>query len=258
MKDIVFLHGAGHGSWCWSPLLAELRKTPALFGRLITLDEPGAGNKRGQDLSKETISSIARALNDELRAAHIRNAVLVGHSLAGVLLPMMAAEDPFLFSDLIFLQTIAPKEGQTMHDQMGRGLHGEDPERVGYPFDPSNMPAPELYTALFGVDFNEEQLHWLLAEMAQDATPMALLEETVTRKGYDPALFRTVYVLAKRDPILPPVWQRRFAERLGCRQIVEIDTPHEAFISHPKLLADTLCALVSRQCQAAGTEGASN
>src|SRR3990172_8638487 len=110
------------------------------------------------------------------------------------------SEDPSLYSDLIFLQTSAPREGQSQHDQMGSGLHGQDPECVGYPFDPTEMSPPELFTALFGVDFNEEQLRWLLSEMAQDATPMALLAEPVTRKGYDPSLFRTVYVLAKRDP----------------------------------------------------------
>jgi pimeloyl-ACP methyl ester carboxylesterase len=245
MADLVFLHGGGHGSWCWTPLLAELRKTPVLFGRFITLDVPGAGTKRGQDPSSETISSIARALNDELRAAHIRKAVFVGHSIAGILMPLMAADDPSLFSDLIFLQTTAPKEGQTQDAQMGSGLHGQDPECVGYPFDISKMSPPQISAALFGVDFNAEQLRWLLAEMAQDVMPKAFWEEPVTRKGYDPARFRTAYVLAKRDPVLPAAWQRRFAERLGCTRIVEIDTPHEAFISHPVLLADTLRTLIA-------------
>ncbi|HTV95875.1 MAG TPA: alpha/beta fold hydrolase [Steroidobacteraceae bacterium] len=245
MKDLVFLHGGSHGSWCWAQLLTELRKTPALFGRLITLDVPGAGTKRGQDSSGGTIGSIARSLNDELRAADVRRAVLVGHSLAGVLMPVMAAEDASLYCDLIFLQTIAPQEGQTVHDQMGLGRHGEDPERVGFPFDPATTPKAELYTALFGADLDGRQLRWLLAETAQDATPTSFSEEPITRQGYDPARFRTAYVLARRDPILPPKWQRRFAERLGCARTVEIDTPHEAFISHPALLADTLRALIA-------------
>ena len=80
----------------------------------------------------------------------------------------------------------------------------------------------------------------VLDETAQDVTPGPFLEEPVAPQGYDPRRFRTAYVVAARDPVLPPVWQRRFAERLGCGQVVEIDTPHEAFISHPRLLADTL------------------
>ena len=244
-QDLVFLHGGGHGSWCWNPLFAELAKAPGRFGRRIALDVPGAGRKRGQDAGRETISSIARSLNDELRAAGVRSAALIGHSLAGVVMPRMAAEDPPLFADLVFLQTSAPLEGQTIADQMGTGLHGQDPDRVGYPVDIAKVSGADMFTALFGVDLDPDRLRWLLAETSKDATPRALVEEPVSRSGYDPTRFRTVYVLAKRDPILPPEWQRRFADRLGCAQIVEIDTPHEAFLSHPALLADTLRRLLT-------------
>jgi pimeloyl-ACP methyl ester carboxylesterase len=245
-QDLIFMHGGYHGSWCWASLLDELRTAPSDFGRLITLDAPGAGTKRGQDASGETIASIAHSLNDELRAAGVRVAVLIGHSLAGVLTPVMAAQDPSLFADLIFLQTVAPQEGQSMHEQMGSGLHGEDPDRLGQPFDPAGKTQAERFAAMFGVDFDDEQLRLLLAETAQDLTPPAFLDEPVTRQGYDPGRFRTSYVVATRDPVLPPAWQRRFAERLGCARVVEIDTPHEAFISHPRLLADTLRALIRR------------
>ena len=245
-QDLIFMHGGNHGSWCWAALLDELRTTPSEVGRLITLDAPGAGTKRGQDASGETIASIAHSLNAELRATGVRDTVLIGHSLAGVLTPVMAAQDPSLFADLIFLQTVAPQEGQSMHDQMGGGIRGQDPDRVGYPFDPAVKTQAELTTALFGVDFDDEQLRLLLAETAQDVTPRPFLEEPVTRQGYDPGRFRTAYVVATRDPVLPPVWQRRFAERLGCARVVEIDTPHEAFISHPRLLAETLRNLIRR------------
>jgi len=243
VRDLVFLHGGGHGSWCWTLLLEEMAKTNR-FGRLITLDMPGAGTKRGQESNSETLSSIACSLNDELRAAKVHQAALIGHSIAGALMPYMAAQDPSLFSDLIYLQTSAPKEGQSIVDLMGTGLHGQDPERVGYPVNPTTTPKREFFTALFGVDFTPEQIKWVLREASQDSTPMAVAAEPVTRKGYDPARFRTAYVLAKRDPILPPAWQRRFAERLGCTRIVEIDTPHEPFISHPALLAQTLGELL--------------
>jgi len=39
---------------------------------------------------------------------------------------------------------------------------------------------------------------------------------------------------------LPPNWQRRFAEHLGCEELIEIDAPHEPFVSDAELLADVL------------------
>lgn len=248
-KDLVFLHGAGHGSWCWEPLLHELRTDPQLFARIVTLDVPGAGVKRHRDPDSATITSIASELNQELRAANISDAVFVGHSLAGVLLPVMATQDPSLFSHLIFLHSIAPQEGLTVYEQTGTSLHGEDPEWMGTLIDIGSIPASELdatlFPHLFAPDLTRGQQVWLREHMQLDRTPRALLENPVSRCGYDPNRFCTAYVLAERDPVVPPDWQRRFAQRLGCERIIAIDTPHESFVSHPKVLAEVLRSLAS-------------
>jgi pimeloyl-ACP methyl ester carboxylesterase len=236
LGDLVLLHGGNHGSWCWSPLVAELERAPRRFSRILRLDTPGAGSKRDRQSDALTIADIARELNEELRAADVRRATFAGHSLAGVLMPVMAAEDPGLFHDLIFLQTSAPREGQNVLEQMY--------EQTG--FEPASREAAAQpgFRQLFGMDLNAEQLRWLRTEIRHDHTPRALAEEPVSRRGYDPQRFRTAYVLAKRDPVLPPASQRLFAERLGCQRIIEIDTPHLPFISHPKLTAETLLSLV--------------
>jgi pimeloyl-ACP methyl ester carboxylesterase len=236
MTDLVLLHGGGHGSWCWTPLLEEFAHHPTHFERIICLDTPGAGSKRGRDVDSLTIGDIAHELNDELRAACVNNAVFAGHSLAGVVMPVMAAQDPGLFRDLIFLQTSAPREGQTILEQMH--------EQTGFEPPSSERPNRERFRRLFGLDLNETQLRWLLGQLGKDATARALAYEPVTRHGYDPSRFHTSYVLAQRDPVLPPASQRLFAERLGAQRIVEIDTPHEPFISHPKLMAETLFSLL--------------
>jgi pimeloyl-ACP methyl ester carboxylesterase len=236
LKDLVLLHGGGHGSWCWGPLLTELATTELKFSRVIALDTPGAGSKRGQPTADLTIGGIARSLNDELRAAQVAGAIFVGHSLAGVLMPMMAAEDPTLFADLIYLQTSGPREGQTVMQQLADIAEGSPP--------PEGGARVARLRRLFGLELSDDRLRWMVREASQDATPRALVEEPIDRQGYDPQRFRTSYVVAQRDPILPPAWQRRFAGRLGCQQVIEIDTPHEPFLSHPALLIDSLRPLL--------------
>jgi pimeloyl-ACP methyl ester carboxylesterase len=203
---------------------------------VFALDTPGAGSKRGQRTDDWTITALARLLNDELRAAQVHAATFMGHSLAGVLMPAMTAEDPSLFADLVYLQTSAPNEGQSIMQQMAdiAGSTGQT--------DRSRMAR---LRRLFGLDLSDEMLRWMVREASQDATVRALAEEPVSRAGYEPARLRTVaYVVAQRDPILPPEWQHRFAGRLGARQIVEIDTPHEPILSHPALMIDTLTSLL--------------
>jgi pimeloyl-ACP methyl ester carboxylesterase len=245
MAHLVFLHGGLHGSWCWKYVLEELQGTNSI-GKILTLDMPGCGTKRSRPTSDETLTSIASELNQDIKDAGLKDVILIGHSIAGVLLPMMAAEDPSLFSKLIYLATNLPLEGESINQTMGTTVHGEDQNRVGFPLNPLTTSQEDLAMAMFGPDLSPEQLGWLMSEVAQDKTPPVLGDEPVSRKGYDGKIPAT-YVLTLRDPILPPGWQRRFAERALCEKVVEIDTPHEPFVSHPRLLAETLSGIIMDQ-----------
>src|SRR5690606_10400238 len=125
---------------------------------------------------------------------------------------------------------------------LGTSLHGEDPDHVGYPIDPATSSPEALSIAMFGQDLSAAQLTWLLSEVAQDSTPSAVALEPATRAGYE-GLLPATYIITQRDNIPPPLWQRRFAERAGAGRIIEIDTPHEPFVSHPALLAEVLRGL---------------
>ena len=241
--DLLFLHGGSHGSWCWRPLI-QLLEDSRYTGRLIALDMPGCGAKRGQHAAAETLGSIAAALNAELRSAGIDHAALIGHSIAGALMPIMAAADPALFSRLIFLAASAPNEGESVAGMMGTGVHGEDPAKVGFPLDPKTTPVADLCLAMFGPDLSEPQLASLMKEVALDVTPPALFQEPVSRDNY-PAGHRASYILTTRDPILPPAWQRRFADRLACEAVIDLDAPHEPFLSHPSDLAAVLLRILA-------------
>lgn len=244
MAHLVLLHGGLHGSWCWKYLLTELDGSEAVE-RVLALDMPGCGTKRSRDTSKETLASIAAELNQDIRSAGLRDVVLVGHSIAGALLPIMAAEDPRLFSQLIYLATNLPLEGESVSQTMGTTTHGQDPDRVGFPLDPLTTPQADLALAMFGPGLSGEQLAWLMGEVAQDKTPPVLGDEPVTREGYDGKIPAT-YILTLKDPILPPDWQRVFAKRALAEKVVEIDTPHEPFVSHPKVLAETLSQIIAQ------------
>ncbi len=239
MTDLILLHGGQHGSWCWSAVVEALRQEDKSFERIITLDMPGCGSKRGRAVAKLTLSAIVDELNSELRELGVRNALLLGHSIAGVLLPMMAVEDPKLFAHLIYLATAIPAEGQSIMQLLGTSRHGEQDNEVGWPLDPLITSAEQMAVAMFGADLDDTQLAWLLSEIVQDATPPAVATQPVYRAGYV-GLIPAAFILTLRDDILPPAWQRRFAQRLEIGTVIEMDSPHEAFLTHPHELADII------------------
>jgi len=225
-------------------LTAAAGTDPDLFSQTLCLDMPGCGVKRSRDTSKETLASIVAELNSDIKNAGFKDVILIGHSIAGAILPQMAAADPSLFTHLIYVTTSSPLEGQSINQMMGTSVHGAKADEVGFPLDPVTTPREQLSLAMFAPDLDAEQLGWLMGEVAQDKTPAAVAGEGVSRTGYEAWGGKRSYVLTKRDPILPQRWQRIFAERTGCTEVVEIDTPHEPFVSHPGVLVEALKGII--------------
>ncbi|MGF0237400.1 alpha/beta fold hydrolase [Rhodococcus sp. IEGM1300] len=246
MTDLVLLHGGSHGSWCWGPLVEALSLQPECFGRVITLDMPGCGKKRGRDVASLRLDDVVNELTQELQALEVNQAVLLGHSIAGAILPMMALSAPRLYSHLVYLACALPDEGQSILQLLGNSLHGENPEQVGWPLDPVQATPQAMAVAMFGQDLSEQTLAWLLNEASQDTTPPCLAVDAISRAGYTTTI-PVSYIITQRDNILPVDWQRRFAQRAGASKVIEIDTAHEPFISHTQLLAEVVRGLERHQ-----------
>jgi pimeloyl-ACP methyl ester carboxylesterase len=242
MTDLVLLHGGNHGSWCWGLFVEVLNQHPGGFERVITLDMPGCGKKRRRDVASLRLDDVVQELNDDLHALDVNQAVLLGHSIAGAVLPMMVLAAPQLYSRLVYLACALPDEGQSILELLGTTLHGESPEHVGWPLDPAQATPQALAVAMFGQDLSEQTLGWLLSEVSQDMTPLCVATDSISRAGYAGTIPAS-YIITLRDNILPVDWQRRFAQRASADVVIEIDTAHEPFVSHPQLLADVVRGL---------------
>jgi len=240
---IVFVHGGSHGSWCWDSVFVEL-KSMGCNGQLITLDVPGCGTKRDRRNEQLTLTAIAAELNAEVSSRVTGSALLVGHSMAGILLPFMVALAPAQYSEACFLAACIPRIGENVADTMGTGAQGTVTDKVGWPIPRSNDPIA-MYKAMFGPDMTQKQLEWVIEQVQRDDWPRSAAAESVDRKGF-PGKTRISYIATERDPILPLLWQGRFAERIGAQSVYLLDTPHEPFITHASELADLIYHICGR------------
>ena len=234
----ALLHGGGQGSWGWDDVAASLRASDAV---VLALDVPGCGVKRGRDVSAITADEIAAELIADCRAAGLRDVILVGHSLAGSILPRMAAQAPDLFARLVYLTCSAPLPGVSFRGQMGEGLQGSHPDQVGWVVDPDTHSTDARYRLMFCNDMSEAFATAFLAKMGADIWPMDPL--TCTDHSYDHlAALPSTYIVCLQDAGLPPHWQRTFAGRLHCQRIIEIDSGHQAMTTQPAALVELLLA----------------
>jgi pimeloyl-ACP methyl ester carboxylesterase len=240
MHDLAFLHGGGQGSWVWNETIAALQShSDNVTGKILALDIPGCGTKRGRVTDSLQPDDVAHELIDDLEHADMQHVVLVGHSMAGNVMPALAELRPGLFQRLIYVACSMPVPGQTIFQMLGTGLHGSNDNEVGWPIDPGKTSLSERYVAMFCNDMTEEQKNTFLKNLQHDEWPRSYFITNRFRfknLGQVPA----TYIVCLQDQSLPVAWQEKFAERFRAERMIRIDAGHQAMITRPQELAELL------------------
>lgn len=222
----VLVHGATFAASCWDRLV------PHLEGDVVAVDLPGRGN-RPAELGTLTVADFVAAVVAEIEARDLRDVVLVGHSLAGVTLPGVAARVPDRLARLVFVAATVPEHGCSVLSTLDRATRGVAAENT---LRADLSPGEAWARAAFCNDMDEEQAQWTLAHMGAEAP--GVLSEPVDLRGLRAGVPLT-WVKLLRDAIVPPDRQERFAHRIGA-ELVELDAGHMAMISRPAQLAQRL------------------
>src|ERR1700682_6038186 len=98
-KEFLLVHGACHGAWCWEEVVGRLR---ARGHRVATLDLPGHG-QRASEVRRETIAAYGAAVAAARAAEGMSRAIVVGHSMGGLVIPKAAELAPARIRHLVFL-----------------------------------------------------------------------------------------------------------------------------------------------------------
>jgi pimeloyl-ACP methyl ester carboxylesterase len=229
---IVFVHGGKHDSRYWQPTMDVIaRREPTV--RQLAVDLPG---RRGMSGDTSLAGCVKSAL-EQIADAKLGEIVLVGHSLAGVTVPLIASElGAERIRRIIAVSCCVPPQGQTTADTVNWStrLVARLLERVAMP----RWLARQLFCNGMTVSQRDMSLRLLVPD-APD-TP-GLTREPADRSALPPEIPRT-WVLTLRDRTLPPRVQLRFAANLDVSEIVPLDTGHNPMIADPDGLAEILLA----------------
>ena len=230
MTTVALVHGAFHGAWCFDKLVPELA---ARGLRPLAIDLPKedatAGNIRNAEV-------IVEALGDAGD-----NVVLVGHSLAGLTVPLVAAQRPL--RRLVYLCALIPQPGKS-----------------GFDWIPS-AGVPVFDWSAHQIDHGDGTASWDLAQGAQmfvnecSADDAAWAAARLGRQAWLPSTepcpltalpdVPSSYIVCSNDLVISPAWSRQAArEQLGSEPI-ELPGDHSPFLSQPVLLAETLARLAA-------------
>jgi pimeloyl-ACP methyl ester carboxylesterase len=215
---IILVHGGGHTSACWEPLLGLL-DLPAK-----AIDLPGRGSHPA-DLSQVGLDDCVNAVIVEADAAGFRRPALVGHSLAGVTITETAYLYPERIARLVYIGALVPPLGSSASILM-----------TGADMEGTMDIAEDRAKSLFGNDLTEEQ--WV--KHAKSLVPDAIGIMNAHLSGY-PVGIPITYVNMTRDVPVPPALADQMAANLGPDvQRRTIDAGHTVMVSQPKALAEII------------------
>lgn len=228
--DIVLVHGSYHGAWCWDRLVPELE---ARGHRVLTVDLPisdaAAGLAEYADAVEATVDGLTAP-------------ILVGHSMAGLVIPLVA--ERHALAKLIFLAAFVPEPGVSLGEQREREpIDGTVTLKTAEWTDLGDnvwMVGPNTATELFYPDARPGDAAWAVSQLRPQA--YRFMSEPSPLSAWPDVPSR--YIVCHDDVAINPHWCRSAArERLGT-EAVEIAGAHSPFVTRPAELAELLHSLL--------------
>jgi pimeloyl-ACP methyl ester carboxylesterase len=231
VTTFALVHGSWHGAWCWELLTPHLQRGGHA---VVTMDLPCDDGSASFETYADVVCAALVGCDDDV--------VLVGHSLAGSTVALLAARRPVLH--LVYLCALVPDIGRSMFDQWCdepvlnpvyvKGLSEPDAQAR------TTWVDLELARAIFCADCDEPTANATLNRLR----PQARYPSTVPFPLTEFPVVSCTSVVCTDNQFVGPDWSRRVArDRLGA-ELIELPGSHSPFLSRPSALADVLLRVV--------------
>ncbi|OBH31542.1 alpha/beta hydrolase [Mycobacterium sp. E342] len=234
---LVLVHGGAHTGRCWrDTLIAIAALRPNIES--VVVDLPGRRHVPG-DLTTLTIEDCVSSVAEQISSRCDGTVVLVGHSLAGVVLAGVVDRlGGGRVRHVIFVACCVPRNGECVIDSLAFGFRQVVRRIVNR--SPVIRSPPWLVRHVFANAATREQRAAVMVNIVPESAALVTQPSVVAL----PESVRRSWVLTRRDRALPPAKQRSFIGNLGgVDEVVEVDAGHEAMITHPAELAHVLVQL---------------
>ncbi|MGY1644372.1 alpha/beta fold hydrolase [Geodermatophilus sp. SYSU D00703] len=234
MTDIVLVHGAWSGSWCWRRVL------PRLWGaghRVVTVTLSGLGERAHQLSTAITLSTHVEDVVTAVRAEECRDAVLVGHSYGGMVVTGAADRLDGEVGPLVYLDAVVPTPGEcwsTTNPPEVQEQRRAAIERSGV------LPPPPV--SVFGLTGADAE--WV--ERRQTPQPGGVYDDPLQFDAERWAARPRTYLDCTTPPLVTIEPSRRLVRTQPGWDITQYDAGHYLQVSHPDEVVAALLRVVGR------------
>ncbi len=233
-RTYLLVHGALRGAWLWQKVLTILHQSGA---HALAIDLPGHGS-RAETRTGVTMSVYIEDVMEFIRREDLRNLVLVGHSMSGIVISKVAEEMQERIRHLCYLAAVVPQDNDSLLELLTperqetlKNMRGTSSEIFG---------SVDSLKAGYFTDLEGKEQEFYLRQLSPQ--PLAVFFEKIRFKRFPDIPIPKTYVLGLKDKSLPPDLTRGFAGRIGVTPL-EINAGHDLMIAKAEEVTDILLKL---------------
>jgi pimeloyl-ACP methyl ester carboxylesterase len=247
-STFLFVHGAWHGGWCWRLVANRLRAGGhSVFTPTLT----GSGERRHL-IACASLDTYVTDVLDVIEWEELDDIILVGHSMAGIVVPHVAQRASDRVRRLVLLAAIVLDDGESELEAMtaeASATYLEIAARSGT--DSIPLDSRDVVTALVQ-NAPPELQEWVCRRLTPQ--PVEPWRGKANLKRFYESVIPTTYIWCDQDlgmgtPGRPEDWltNARKLERLRDFSFLVMHSDHEPMISQPDALVDLLIHLADVQ-----------
>lgn len=235
---VVLVHGAWSEAGAWDRVAAELR---ASGHTMNAVNLPGHG-KDDTPVRSLTLAGYADAVVKALPADG--KALLVGHSMAGMVISQVAETAPERVAKLVYVAGYLPRDGESLYQlamqdkgsQVGKYWRQDDPKT----YSPATIAREGLIATFCADCVPADQQYLLETHKAEAVPPLATpVKLTAERFGRVPR----AYVHTSEDQTVSLGLQKQMlAAAGGGSPVITLKSSHMPMLTQPKALAEAIVA----------------
>ena len=238
--QFVLVHGGWQGAWCWDGVAAALRSVghdvlaPTLRGceQGVAIDRVGIN-----------LTAMGDGLVDAIRQHDLGDFVLVGHSGGGPVAQYAADRLAQQTRRIVFVDAWVLHDGQAINDVLPAPFVESSVQAAKASADQTVAMDPQTWSEHFMNGASEHDIATATSKLVP--VPFGWISEPVSLPRFWDAALPSSYVFLRQDQAVPQELYRVMAGRLDQPRLLECDGPHEAMLTHPRLLAAALIDAVA-------------
>lgn len=235
MSTFLLIHGALRGAWLWEKVIPLLRTNGS---DVIAVDLPGHGKRSSEDRRSVAMSSYIQDVIGYIKRENLKDLILVGHSMSGMVISKVAEDMPERVKHLCYLAAVVPKDNEALIDLLPparqdtlKAMQGVTQEIFG--------PIESLRTAYF-TDLEGAEQEFYLRRLTPE--PLRVFFDRIRLTKFPEVDVPKTYIMGMKDKSLPPDLTKGFSGRLQVEPYT-IDAGHDMMVSKSEEVAEILSSI---------------